>query len=100
MAGSVTPPRAGPAPQRCRVGRAPMRYLSTLLIVFLLFRSLPAASAEMQRVVLPNRVRLILKPAQEAELVAISICVRTEPDRIPLEDAAGELVARTLFSSS
>ena len=41
-----------------------------------------------------------MKPSSASELVAVSICVRTEPDRTPTDDAAGELVARTLFSSS
>jgi predicted Zn-dependent peptidase len=49
---------------------------------------------------LPNGVRLILKPEAAAELVAISICVNTDVDRNVYDDAAGELVARTLFSSS
>jgi len=59
-----------------------------------------ARAAEFQRIVLPTGARLILKPVDTAELTAISICIRTEPDRTPLEDAAGELVARALFSSS
>jgi predicted Zn-dependent peptidase len=60
----------------------------------------PAGAGEMRRVTLPSGVRLILQPEPSTELVAISVCVRTEPDRGVLDDAAGELVARCLLSSS
>ena len=49
---------------------------------------------------LPDGVRLILKPEAASELVAISMCVRMEPDHTPQEAATGELVARGLFGSS
>ena len=99
---SVPPRRRVSLPER-RVGAHNRRAvcLMALLVLHLLFRTQSGAAAmEAQRFVLPNGVRLVLKPAPAAELVAISICVRTEPDRTLLDDAAGELVARTLFSSS
>ena len=58
------------------------------------------AGADARRLVLPNGVHIVLRPEPASDLVAISICVRTEPDRAPLDDAAGEIVARSLFSSS
>ena len=86
---------------RSRFAVSPARRFAALLTFCLLLALQPGAWAmDAQRFVLPNRVRLILKAAPAADLVAISICIRTDPDRSPLEDAAGELVARTLFSSS
>ncbi len=57
-------------------------------------------AAEPRRAILPNRVRLVLQPEPASELVAISVCIRTGPDRSALEDATGELVSRSLFGSS
>jgi len=71
-----------------------------MLLVCALVCGLPSPAAEPRAMVLPNGVRLILRPEPGAELVAISICVGTDVDRNPYDDAAGELVARTLFSSS
>jgi zinc protease len=71
-----------------------------LLLGRLLFGPEPASAAEVRRVVLPNGVRLILKSETSAELVAVSICIRMEPDRSPVDDATGQMVARSLFSSS
>ena len=70
------------------------------LLVCLLICSVRSGAAELHKVVLPNGVRLILKPESSAELVAISICIHTETDRNAFDDATGELVARALFSSS
>lgn len=73
--------------------------LYSALVCLFIHMACPAG-AELHRVVLPNNVRLVLRPVASADLVAISICVRTEPDRSPAEDAAAEIVARSLFSSS
>ena len=59
-----------------------------------------AEGAEPKKTMLPNGVRLVLKREPASELVAISICIRTEPDRNAIDDAAGEMAARSLFSSS
>ena len=74
--------------------------VAIIAAVILSFHCSGARAAEVSRIALPNGVRLLLSPAVSADLVAISICIRTEPDRLPIDDAAGELVARTLFSSS
>ena len=79
--------------------RVALGIITAALCVFLPLQR--AANAfETRRELLSDGVRLIMKPEPNTELVAVSICVRTEPDRTPIEDAAGELVARSLFSSS
>ncbi len=49
------------------------------------------------RVVLPDGVRLILKPEAEADRVAVSVFIRVGADASPDSAAIGEMVARTLF---
>ena len=84
--------------------RPPCRRDLTVLMLLLAGWLLPALStarpSELRRIVLPDGATLILKPEMTSDLVAISICIRTEPDRSPVDDAAGEMVARSLFSSS
>jgi zinc protease len=53
-----------------------------------------------QLVTLTDGVRLILKPEATTEVVAVTVVVRTPPDRTPMEAATGELVARALFFGS
>ena len=52
------------------------------------------------RIVLPDGVRLVLKPEPETERVAISLFVRMEPDVTPAQAAIGEMTARALFSGN
>ena len=49
------------------------------------------------RVVLPNGVRLILKPEPEMDRTAVSLFVDMRSDAAPNSAAVGEMVARTLF---
>jgi zinc protease len=72
----------------------------SLLIVIAIVCGSRSLASEPRATVLPNGVRLILRPEASAELVAISICVSTDVDRNAYDDACGELAARTLFSSS
>ncbi len=50
-----------------------------------------------QLVVLPNGVRLILKPEPQLDRTAVSLFVGVRPDASPNDAAVGEMVARTLF---
>ncbi|HZP84358.1 MAG TPA: pitrilysin family protein [Chthonomonadaceae bacterium] len=54
----------------------------------------------MRRVVLPNGVRLLLKPEADTEVVAMVAFVRMEADATALDNATGELVAHALFYGS
>lgn len=49
------------------------------------------------RFVLPNGVRLLIKPETVTEQVAISLFIRMGPDTRPEDPAVGEMVARSLF---
>ena len=49
------------------------------------------------RVVLPDGVRLILKPEAETERTAVSLFIAIRPDISPNSATVGEMVARTLF---
>ena len=53
-----------------------------------------------RRALLPNGVRLILKPEAGLDRVAVSLFVRAQADASPASEAAGELVARALFYGS
>ncbi len=53
-----------------------------------------------QRITMPDGVRLLLKPEAASELVAIVAFVRIPADTTPLENATGALVAQALFFGS
>ncbi len=53
-----------------------------------------------QRITMPDGVRLLLKPEAASELVAIVAFVRIPADTTPLENATGALVAQALFSAA
>ena len=58
------------------------------------------ADSSIRRVVLPGGTRAILKTEPESELVALTVCIRIEPDATTTEAVTGELVSRALFGSS
>ena len=55
---------------------------------------------DVRKVVLTDGVRLLLKPEPPTDVVAVSVFVRMEPDRSPVEAATGEMVAHALFYGS
>ena len=77
-----------------------LKVVGSVLCALMLLPKIAVAIPEIHRTVLPDGVRLITKTEPAARIVAICICIRTEPDRVPLDDAAGELVVRSLFSST
>ncbi len=51
-------------------------------------------------IILSGGARAVLRPEADAELTAISVCIRMEPDLTISDAATGEMTARALFGSS
>ena len=57
-------------------------------------------AGEDKPIVLSGGARAILRPEPDAELTAISVCIRMEPDLTIADAATGEMTVRALFGSS
>jgi predicted Zn-dependent peptidase len=75
--------------------------LVTALLLFASSGNAVAAGSEpIERTVLPDGVRLVLKPEPATDITAITLFIRTPRDRDVQEKACGEMVAHTLFYGS
>ncbi len=89
----------------CKLSNAQTRHLESFHVLKSSTARLTSAcffgsAGDEKPIILSGGARAVLRPEPDAELTAISVCIRMEPDLTISDAATGEMTVRALFGSS